>query len=70
MHENAITDKSKLVVREGQAAIFVSEGVLSEVFGPGTHALGNLDDYTKLKTADAIETAAANEGLGAPAPKD
>lgn len=35
----AITDKSKLVVREGQAAVFVHEGVLSEVFGPGTYTL-------------------------------
>lgn len=35
----AITDKSKLVVREGQAAVFVSEGQISEVFGPGTHNL-------------------------------
>jgi membrane protease subunit (stomatin/prohibitin family) len=35
----AITDNSKLVVREGQAAVFVSEGVLSDVFGPGTYTL-------------------------------
>jgi len=35
----AITDNSKLVVREGQAAVFVSEGRLSEVFGPGTYTL-------------------------------
>ena len=35
----AITSSSKLVVREGQAAVFVSEGRLSEVFGPGTYTL-------------------------------
>jgi membrane protease subunit (stomatin/prohibitin family) len=35
----AITDNSKLVVREAQAAVFVSEGQLSEVFGPGTYTL-------------------------------
>jgi len=35
----AITDNSKLIVREGQAAVFVSEGQLSEVFGPGTYTL-------------------------------
>ena len=35
----AITDNSKLIVREGQAAVFVSEGRLSEVFGPGTYTL-------------------------------
>ncbi|MFK7928419.1 MAG: SPFH domain-containing protein [Myxococcota bacterium] len=34
-----ITDNSKLVVREGQAAVFISEGKLSEVFGPGTYTL-------------------------------
>ncbi|MBT3217526.1 MAG: antifreeze protein [Proteobacteria bacterium] len=35
----AITDNSKLVVREGQAGLFQSEGKLSEVFGPGTYTL-------------------------------
>lgn len=35
----AITDNSKLVVRESQAAVFVSEGRLSDVFGPGTYTL-------------------------------
>jgi membrane protease subunit (stomatin/prohibitin family) len=35
----AITDKSKVVVREGQAAVFQSEGRLSDVFGPGTYTL-------------------------------
>jgi len=35
----AITDNSKLVVREGQAAVFVSEGKLSDVFAPGTYTL-------------------------------
>ena len=35
----AITDNSKLVVREGQAAVFVAEGRLSDVFGPGTYTL-------------------------------
>lgn len=35
----AITDKSKVVVREGQAAVFQAEGRLSDVFGPGTYTL-------------------------------
>lgn len=35
----AITDKSKLVVREGQAAVFIHEGAMSDVFGPGTYTL-------------------------------
>ena len=35
----AIQDGGKLVVREGQAAVFVNEGQLSEVFGPGTYEI-------------------------------
>lgn len=38
--QQAITDGSKLVVREGQAAVFLSEGKMSEVFGPGSYDLG------------------------------
>ncbi len=37
--QQAIQDGGKLVVREGQAAVFISEGRLSEVFGPGTYEL-------------------------------
>jgi len=35
----AIQDGGKLVVREGQAALFVAEGKLSDVFGPGSYEL-------------------------------
>ncbi len=35
----AIQDGGKLVVREGQAAVFVNEGKMSEVFGPGSYEL-------------------------------
>jgi len=35
----AIQDGAKLVVREGQMAVFVNEGQMSEVFGPGTYTL-------------------------------
>lgn len=35
----AIQDGGKLVVREGQAAVFVAEGRLSDVFAPGTYEL-------------------------------
>ncbi len=35
----AIQDGGKLVVREGQAAVFINEGQLSDVFGPGTYTL-------------------------------
>lgn len=41
VHEQAIQDGGKLVVREGQAAVFVAEGKLSEVFGPGTHEISS-----------------------------
>ncbi len=37
----AIQDGGKLVVREGQAAVFVSEGKMSEVFGPGTYEISS-----------------------------
>ncbi|MCB9743555.1 MAG: SPFH domain-containing protein [Alphaproteobacteria bacterium] len=36
---NAIQDGGKLVVRPGQAGVFVSEGQLSDTFGPGTYEL-------------------------------
>jgi membrane protease subunit (stomatin/prohibitin family) len=34
-----IKNGAQLVVREGQAACFVNEGQLADVFGPGTHTL-------------------------------
>ena len=39
VHNQAIQDGGKLVVREGQAAVFVAEGKLSDVFAPGTYEL-------------------------------
>jgi membrane protease subunit (stomatin/prohibitin family) len=36
---NEIKYGAKLVVREGQAAVFVNEGKIADVFGPGTHTL-------------------------------
>lgn len=39
IHDQAITDQSKLIVREGQAGVFVAEGRLSDVFAPGTYTL-------------------------------
>ncbi|MGH9361233.1 MAG: SPFH domain-containing protein, partial [Thermoanaerobaculia bacterium] len=36
-HGNEIKFGAKLVVREGQAAVFVNEGKLADVFHPGTH---------------------------------
>lgn len=37
--DHAIQDGGQLIVREGQAAVFVQEGVLSDVFGPGRYEL-------------------------------
>src|SRR6478735_8189885 len=36
---NEIKNQAQLVVREGQAAVFVSEGLLADVFEPITYTL-------------------------------
>jgi membrane protease subunit (stomatin/prohibitin family) len=38
-YQNEIKNGAKLVVREGQSAVFVSEGQLADVFTPGTYTL-------------------------------
>lgn len=38
-YQNEIKNAAKLIVREGQAAVFVSEGQLADVFTPGTYTL-------------------------------
>lgn len=38
-HNNEIKYGAKLVVREGQAAVFINEGALADVFQPGTYTL-------------------------------
>jgi membrane protease subunit (stomatin/prohibitin family) len=38
-YQNQIKYGAKLIVREGQGAIFVNEGKLAEVFSPGTYTL-------------------------------
>lgn len=38
-YNNEIKHGARLIVREGQQAVFVNEGQLAEVFGPGTHTL-------------------------------
>ena len=38
-HQNEIKSGAKLIVREGQAAVFVDQGRLADVFGPGTYTL-------------------------------
>src|SRR5262245_24259523 len=37
--QNEIKYGAKLIVREGQAACFINEGKLADVFGPGTYTL-------------------------------
>jgi len=48
--DNEIKNGAKLVVREGQAAVFVNEGQIADVFEPGTHSLEtqNLPVLSKL----------------------
>jgi membrane protease subunit (stomatin/prohibitin family) len=48
--DNEIKNGAKLVVREGQAAVFVNEGQIADVFEPGTHKLetANLPVLSKL----------------------
>src|SRR4051794_14582809 len=38
-YQNEIKMGAKLIVREGQAAAFVNEGQLADVFRPGTYTL-------------------------------
>ena len=50
-YQNEIKNGAKLIVREGQTAVFVNEGQLADVFGPGTYTLDtqNLPILTTLK---------------------
>jgi len=50
-YQNEIKNNAKLIVREGQTAVFVNEGQLADVFEPGTYTLStqNLPILTTLK---------------------
>ncbi len=50
--DHAIKMGAQLTVREGQAAVFINEGALADVFGPGRHELetSNLPILTKLQS--------------------
>jgi len=50
-YQNEIKNDAKLIVREGQVAVFINEGQLADVFKPGTHTLNtqNLPILTTLK---------------------
>lgn len=50
-YQNEIKNNAKLIVREGQVAVFINEGTLADVFIPGTYDLTtqNLPILTTLK---------------------
>jgi len=50
-YQNEIKNQAKLIVREGQVAVFINEGQLADVFKPGTYTLDtqNLPILTTLK---------------------
>lgn len=50
-YQNEIKNNAKLIVREGQVAVFVNEGTLADVFKPGTYDLTtqNLPVLTTIK---------------------
>jgi len=50
-YQNEIKHEAQLIVREGQTAVFINEGKLADVFGPGTYTLNtqNLPILTTLK---------------------
>jgi membrane protease subunit (stomatin/prohibitin family) len=50
-YQNEIKNDAKLIVREGQAAVFVNEGKMADIFNPGTYSLNtkNLPILTTLK---------------------
>ncbi|WP_442602334.1 SPFH domain-containing protein [Paenibacillus sp. KN14-4R] len=51
-YDHAIKMGAKLIVRESQAAIFLNEGQIADVFGPGTYTLStqNMPVLTALKS--------------------
>jgi membrane protease subunit (stomatin/prohibitin family) len=56
MQDFEIQNGAILVVRESQVAVFVNEGVIADVFGPGTHKLTTqtLPVLTNLKNWDKL----------------
>ncbi|NVB37750.1 SPFH domain-containing protein [Pseudenhygromyxa sp. WMMC2535] len=49
--DHQIKNGAKLICRQGQAAVLVNEGVMADVFGPGTHTLAtqNMPVLSTLK---------------------
>jgi membrane protease subunit (stomatin/prohibitin family) len=50
-YDNEIKNGAKLIVRESQVAVFINEGQIADVFGPGTYELKtqNMPVLSKLK---------------------
>ena len=48
-----IMKKSQLVVREGQKALFIQEGKLADVFGPGTYELSDVRNIPILTSLNS-----------------
>lgn len=48
-HGNEIKNNAKLIVREGQTAVFVNEGQIADIFTPGTYTL-NTENLPVLST--------------------
>lgn len=48
-----IMRKSRLVVREGQKALFIQEGKLADVFGPGTYELDDIKNIPVLTSLNS-----------------
>ena len=55
-YQNEIKNGAKLIVREGQQAVFINEGQLADVFGPGTHTLNT--ENLRAALAKGAEVAA------------
>lgn len=48
-YDNEIKNNAKLVVREGQTAVFINEGQVADIFSPGTYTL-NTENLPVLST--------------------
>ena len=48
---NEIKYGAKLIVRESQQAVFVNEGEIADILGPGTYELGNKEYSYSDKTS-------------------
>ena len=66
--DHEIKNGAKLVCRPGQAAVFVNEGEVADVFGPGTHTLSteNLPVLSRLRAGGRGPGGSRCSGCGSP----